>query len=272
MNNREDTGQTAAPSQADFLFLKGTPLFDAIPEQARFELTASMRPRRLRAGDRLIRQGDAGESFFVIRAGKCLVSVERAGKDQLLGRLGPGEIVGEMAIITGEKRTANVMAETDLHVLEVTRTDFDRMCADYPQLRKFVTKLVTARISETLTSAEYRIGKYLIERVIGEGGCSMVYGGRHSSLGIPVAMKMLKHEMAMDRAFLSQFRNEAATIAQLDHPNILKVYDVEEVFRTFFIVMEHVKGESLKDLLAKTERPSLSKITKVFLQICEGLL
>lgn len=57
---------------------------------------------------------------------------------------------------------------------------------------------------------------------------------------------MMRHDFALEPEFLCNFRNEASAIASLRHENILRVYDIEERFRTVFIIMEYVEGESLR--------------------------
>ena len=81
--------------------------------------------------------------------------------------------------------------------------------------------------------------------IIGRGGYSIVYRGLNTDLSMPVAIKMLRHNLAMDPDFIRGFRNEAKTIASLKHENILRVYDIEERFNTVFIIEELVEGDSL---------------------------
>ena len=92
-----------------------------------------------------------------------------------------------------------------------------------------------------------------------------------AALNFPVAIKMLKHNMAMDNDFLDKFRNEAKIIALLNHPNIVKVYDIEEVYRTVFIMMEYLEGFSLEYLMQTMPKLSLDAALDIILQICSGL-
>jgi len=271
MENNLATGLPAGVTEEDFQWFLRSPYLAAIPEGPKRCLFATMQRLKILQGRRIISQGDEGNEFYIIRKGHCLVNQEKDGCAHLVGRLGPGQIVGEMAILTGEKRNANVDAETDMELWAVSRDDFDQTCDKYPQLRQILTRIVTDRLSEALLQTERSIGKYFIERIIGEGGCSFVYKGYHASLGLPVAIKMLKHHMAMEPSFLQQFRNEGKTIAQLNHPNIVKVYDVEEVYRTFFIIMEFIEGRSLALVLRDEERPTVAEMLNFLLQTCSGL-
>ena len=80
----------------------------------------------------------------------------------------------------------------------------------------------------------------MITDIIGEGGWTIVYRGVHQPLNMPVAIKMLKHTMAMDSAFLQKFHNEAKVVARFNHHNIVRVHDIEHLYRTVFVVMEHL--------------------------------
>ncbi len=256
----------------DFTFLMQTPLFDAIPDDARYHLLSSMQAKSLKPGDKLITQGDHDDEVYIIQEGHCEVAIERSGTFHMVDRFGPRDIVGEMAILTGEPRSATVEAETDMLVWAISREILDNLFLDFPELRAFLTRIVTNRLSRAILTTDRTIGKYVTERVLGSGGASIVYDGYHAMLNMRVAIKMLKHNLAMDPAFMRLFRNEAQTIAQLNHENIVKVYDVEEMYRTFFIIMEQVGRGSLKRVLEHKEKPPLPVMLSYLLQVCAGLL
>jgi serine/threonine protein kinase len=130
---------------------------------------------------------------------------------------------------------------------------------------------VTKRISQSKFTPHKTVGKYLITAVIDEGGWGVVYKGVHESLNHPVAIKMLKHAMAMDRDFTTKFENEAHVIARLNHPNIVRVYDIEYLYRTIFIVMEYLAGQSLKDMLKNKPGLQFPHAMNSLIQVAEGL-
>ena len=162
-------------------------------------------------------------------------------------------------------------AESDIDLWRLGRTQFDALSREYPDLRNFLTEIVTDRLSSSKLTAFRTVGKYIIRDIVGQGGWSMVYKGVHAKLNFPVAIKMMKHNMAMDADFLQKFQNEATVIARLNHPNIVKVYDIEELYRTVFIIMEYLEGFSLSYMLENMPRLSLGQILEVLLQICSGL-
>src|SRR3982751_2275381 len=100
-------------------------------------------------------------------------------------------------------------------------------------------------------------GRYQIVRHIARGGMAEVYLARDLLLDRPVALKVLFPEFAADRSFVERFRREARAAANLNHPNIVSVYDWGEEDGTYFIVMEYVEGRTLRDLI-RSEGPLLA--------------
>ena len=258
-------------STGDSEYLMSTDLFAAAPEESKNQLLACLAPMTIRAGERFIRQGDEANCLYLIQKGSCTVSVEKNGLTNPVTSRKSGELVGEMSILTGEHRTAHVEAETDMAVWCMSRVEFDEMCLAYPSIREFVTELITKRISQSKFTPHRTIGKYVITDVIDEGGWGIVYKGVHESLSLPVAIKMLKHAMAMDTDFSNKFENEAHVIARLNHPNIVRVYDIEHLYRTIFIVMEYLSGQSLKDVLEGVPRLPFPQAMNLLIQTGEGL-
>ena len=91
--------------------------------------------------------------------------------------------------------------------------------------------------------------RYEIEREIGHGGMADVFLAHDQLLDRPVAVKVLFAEFARDPTFVERFRREAQSAAQLNHPNIVAVYDWGREGDTYYIVMEYVEGRSLRDLI-----------------------
>jgi len=227
--------------------------------------------RFIRSGERFITQGEVGETAYVIQRGSCLVIVEKDGQLHPVNHYGEGDIVGGMGILTGEPHLAHVEAETDMELWALTRADFESISERDPELLNFLTELVANRFDSHRPTAYRTIGKYVATDIIGRGGFSIVYRGVHSTLNMPVAIKMMRHNLAMDRGFLGNFRGEAKTIAALNHENIVRIYDIEERYRTVFIVMELLEGESLKDLLRRIKRITVPLAMDILLQACRGL-
>jgi serine/threonine-protein kinase len=96
--------------------------------------------------------------------------------------------------------------------------------------------------------------RYEIEREIARGGMAEVYLARDQSLSRPVALKALFPEFAREPSFVERFRREAQAAANLNHPNIVAIYDWGQQYGTYFIVMEYVEGRTLSEII-RTEGP-----------------
>ena len=83
-----------------------------------------------------------------------------------------------------------------------------------------------------------QLGKYPIEAELGRGAMGVVYRSTHPRLEIPVAIKVLAEQYSSDASFRQRFHREAATVAALNHPGIVRVYDFDEDGPVLFIVME----------------------------------
>jgi eukaryotic-like serine/threonine-protein kinase len=92
-------------------------------------------------------------------------------------------------------------------------------------------------------------GRYRVGRRLGEGGMATVYLGHDLLLGRDVAIKSPRPQFSADPGFRARFEREARAAAALSHPNIIDVYDVGEDDGTPFIVMELVRGQSLKAII-----------------------
>jgi serine/threonine-protein kinase len=91
--------------------------------------------------------------------------------------------------------------------------------------------------------------RYRIQRELAQGGMAEVYLAHDELLDRPVALKALFPEYAREPSFVERFRREAQAAANLNHPNIVAIYDWGQESGTYFIVMEYVEGRSLRDLI-----------------------
>ena len=111
-------------------------------------------------------------------------------------------------------------------------------------------------------------GRYRLERSLGHGGMASVYLARDTELDRPVAVKLLD---APDEGLRRRFVREARLAARLSHPNVVSVYDAGEDDGRPYIVMEHVEGETLAELLARRGRLPREEARGLALQAARGL-
>lgn len=227
--------------------------------------------KHVKKGERFICQGELEDTAYIIQRGSCLVVVEKDDGLHPVDHYGEGDIVGGLGILTGEPRRAHVEAETDMELWVLKREHFEDFSTKDPELLTFLTEIVADRLDSRRPTAYRTIGKYVATDIIGRGAFSIVYKGIHRGLNMPVAIKMMRHDMATNDEFLDSFHSEAKTIATLNHDNIIRIYDIEERYRTVFIIEELVDGISLEGLLERLKTIPPTAALHYLIQICSGL-
>lgn len=112
-------------------------------------LAGQSRPALFRADTRLMTQGSLGGSMFVIVEGEVNVNfVDEHGREKTVARLGPGDVVGEMSLFTGDRRTATVLAATNVNALEITKWSLERVFAKAPDLVDKFADVLSRRQAE----------------------------------------------------------------------------------------------------------------------------
>ncbi len=132
--------------------LRGVDLFQALPPEDLQRLSRELRTRRFGRGERVIEEGQEGNTFYVVVSGK--VSVQAPGSSAEVGRLGRGQYFGEMSLLTGDRRAATVVAAEDAVLLEIDRPSFARLFADNPDLAKQLSALLAQRRGQLKAALE----------------------------------------------------------------------------------------------------------------------
>ena len=113
--------------------------------------------------------------------------------------------------------------------------------------------------------------RYEVVRALARGGMAEVYLAHDQLLDRPVAVKVLFPEYAREASFVERFRREAQAAANLSHPNIVAIYDWGQEDNTYFIVMEYVDGQSLRDLIHSRGRLSPQESAQIGADIAGAL-
>ncbi len=128
-------------------------IFEPFSGDAKEYLSQRMKSRYYSPEDVVVQQGDAGDSLFIISEGVLGVRTARGGREPLeIARLGPGDFFGEMALLTGEPRTATVISLTESHLYEITKTDISPLMEKRPEL-SWVLSNVLVRRKKAMESA-----------------------------------------------------------------------------------------------------------------------
>ena len=104
-----------------------------------------------------------------------------------------------------------------------------------------------------------------------EGGMANVYLAHDKILDRDVAIKVLRGDLENNEKFIRRFQREAKSVSDLSHPNIVEMYDVGEDNGNFYIVMEYIDGQTLKQLIKKRGHLTVPEAIDIMLQLTDGL-
>ncbi|MBV8135897.1 MAG: mechanosensitive ion channel family protein [Deltaproteobacteria bacterium] len=112
-------------------------------------LLSSVQVHEFGAGEVLMRQGEAGETMYIIRHGHVeVIAHGDSGSDRHLATMGSSQVVGEAALFTGEARTATIRALDDVEVIEISRDGLTRLFKQSPNTANAISEIVSARLDE----------------------------------------------------------------------------------------------------------------------------
>jgi CRP-like cAMP-binding protein len=124
--------------------LRGVPFFANAPDTFLERLANEFFERTYRAGEAIAEEGESGKSFIVIESGEVVISVH----GQEVGRLGPGQSFGEMALIDKSARSATVRAETDAHCYLLPVWSFRPIVEEHPEMAWALLETLAQRIRD----------------------------------------------------------------------------------------------------------------------------
>jgi Protein kinase domain len=114
-------------------------------------------------------------------------------------------------------------------------------------------------------------GSYQIESLLGRGGMGSVYLATHERLGRKVALKAIAPALALDEDFRARFLRESQLAASLDHPNVIPIYDADEVDGVLYLAMRYVSGPSLRELIRERGSLTADETVQIVEQIAGAL-
>ena len=115
------------------------------------------------------------------------------------------------------------------------------------------------------------VGQYLITAFLGEGAMGKVFRGRDTQLNRDVAIKVLRPEISSRPDLMERFRNEATTLASLHHGNICSVYAFVEHDGQHAMVLQHLEGRPLEDILREQGRQDWPETRRILRDVLSGL-
>ena len=158
--------------------LRNVPIFTDLTDSDLTKIASNMVPRVYEKGQMILLEESMGETFFIITQGAVKVTrLSADGREVILAILGESDFFGEMSLLDGEGRSANIVANEDAKVLTLSRSDFLDCLESYPKIAIALLEELAIRLrksdqqieSLSLSDSEHRIGITLI-RLAGELG------------------------------------------------------------------------------------------------------
>jgi len=233
-------------------------IIEGIPPQLLTVLRPHFEERTFPKDSHLIRQGEAGDCLYVVVSGKVRIYSENENGDvNLIDHSGPGEVLGEMALLTGESRSASVVAEMPVKAMSLSASVVHELAQEHAELSKLMSNIVAKRLGavEYDALAGKILGGYRLKRRLGKGGMAVVYEATDPADNQTVALKMMSHRLVYDAAARANFEQEFEILQSFNSPYIVRTHSRFAAFHTYFLVMEYCEGRPLDELVDEGPRP-----------------
>ena len=161
VNDEQREKARVAKTAQNLTALRTVDFLAALPATELEKLSRSAEAHLYAEGEVIVRKGDTADDMYIVRNGKVSVMMTNGtGNNQKreVAALGPGKFFGEMALMTGEPRTADVVAKTDAELLVITHGAFQATLAAHPELAETVSRVIAERQAK-LTEASKTAGK-----------------------------------------------------------------------------------------------------------------
>lgn len=131
--------------------LSATRLFGVLPPEDLTRLEPEFEWVRVPGGETLFEQGEAGDCLYIVASGRIEVFVTKAdGTASVIGEAGAGDVLGEMALLTGEKRAATARSLRDSALLRLSDSAFDKLLESMPRLMRVITRRIVEHYQRAL--------------------------------------------------------------------------------------------------------------------------
>ncbi len=252
------------------LILSGVKILQDLDVEIIRDIADRIRVEHFARDEMLVRAGAMGTRLYFIYDGKVEVRIpDLNGEIKSRIMLKKGEVVGEISLLINSTYSADIIALSETVTFFLEREQFKDLIEAHPGFAEVMTQLMTSRMAHN--GGINKVGKYELRSKLGEGNMATVFNAWDPELEREVAIKMLKYKLAYDEKFLKRFEQEAKTIASLNHPNIINVFEVIDQFSTRFIVMEKLQGIDLSATLKAKGAIGIAETRDILSQVANAL-
>jgi predicted Ser/Thr protein kinase len=260
----------AIDSEDVTLNLSGVEILQDLDAEVIDDIASQIKITSFQADEKIVEKGAMGDRIYFIFAGKVEVQFpDSQGDIKRRILLKTREVVGEISLLINSTYSADIVSLTDCTAFYLERGDFEALVQKHPAFAEVMTDLITSRMAQR--GGINRVGKYELRGKLGEGNMATVFNAWDPELEREVELKMLKYKLSYDEKCVDRFEREAKTIASLNHPNIVNVFEVLNEYSTRFIVMEKLHGSDLSELLEERGAFDLAETREILSQVASAL-
>ncbi|MDY6971737.1 MAG: patatin-like phospholipase family protein [Thermodesulfobacteriota bacterium] len=138
-------------------FLKKVPLFASLAEEDILGLSQELKVVKISRGQEVCREGEPGDSLYIIRSGIVIVSTQENGEAKIVNQLHRGDFFGEVSLLTGEPRSATVEALLDVELFVLSKTSFENIIRDKPLVSVHLNRILSHRLQQSLSTNQLAV-------------------------------------------------------------------------------------------------------------------
>ncbi|MBV8717240.1 MAG: protein kinase [Chloroflexi bacterium] len=242
----EYVGRTARQAHS----LRQVDLFRDAPAADLEALWQQLSEIQFPTGALICQRGERGAGMYIVKVGSVEVRLGHGADGTSLYRLGPGDAFGEMALLTGEPRSADVVAIEDTTTWVLEQSAFEQVLSQSIPLLRAMNRSLAQRLAMATTvidqtrfgGAGLRFGPFRVVAQLGAGGMAVVYSAVREDDGQAVALKVLPASWGNAPQLRARLEREAAVLQRVQHPGIIRVVRIGSVSGTLgggtYIAME----------------------------------
>ena len=268
--------------------LRSVHLFRDLPAADLTAIWRCLQDVREPAGTVVCRRGDPGDCLYVVQAGSLEIRLGLGPAGVVVRHAGPGDFVGETALLTGEPRTADVVVLEDAVLWVLARQQFTALLAGSSSIGHAFSRALAERVTQMTRILEEReasagrvaagmsFGSYRVVEQVGAGGMAVVYQAVRTGGETTVALKMLPACWGAAPELRARLAREAAALQALHHPHVVRVLELGEVDERLggghFLAMEWLSHGLDRILRTQYPEPLAPPVAlQLAQQVAEGL-
>jgi eukaryotic-like serine/threonine-protein kinase len=196
-------------------------------------------------------------------------------------RLNSANALGVSVPVKGDSSASNSAIDPDATLVDFNQpfspppgrlADSDATQVDAsPVPRSAATRSRLQMSAAVLEIGDVLGGRYEILQLLGEGGMGAVYKAMDRELNRPVALKLIRPQLASNPSILARFKQELLLAHQVTHKNVIRIYDLGDADGVKFITMEFVEGEDLRTLILERKKFPPEEAVEIIQQVCRAL-